>query len=1183
MISYLRRVLSFGLSVVMLAVTPAPVIANTHVQTPQYFTPDFNLPGLQRREPMLKEFAEATWAPPKFGPFDAQDPVLDEDPYFMRTQSYVAPFGHATNESVAVQLEKKSILIHLPGSARALRIDQALAPVGEIEHFLFMQARDKDLFSAKAANQDAYGEGLFFIDKRDLQLEINKSADRRPIPIMFLPLPGLGWTEKIDALVIEPVAIPAFRNATGETATIDLQDIYKYSRIEHSVLTLAMVMALKNDVAAQQFMQANMAGATPDPTLLPFVLPPRGSTAAFGSFFTGTNLDHPEQGVSELSNRHTLNLDLLPSAHSSIIPPDLLSRLLIVAGISLSTYLVSIGMQYSILRERMLERRNFIETNEDALAMVRGNSAVDRTGLWFQAKRELGESVDVFTHTLAAISSGPGVSGGFLLEYSADKSGKPIATAPNGLIRRFLEYTFLYYRKQNENVGTNWMCFILGVLILGGVDTVGVVAQLMAVSPIVMPWVSQILGPEKHAEVTAQFAGDTVNDNAIYAEIMRNLTSYFISGSYAYSSDQRQTLMEIVRPDVERQIKAEGKDPLDPNNQKEITKRIEDRLEIMLVERGLPSRREFLYSGPSVFRSLYGLLGYKVDRKQLETSADYQADKQKRIDAGKYQEGEKVETFMLERARYGLVSRSLKVAMQSLLDLAKDQQGDSHLTSAIQILGDTTADFHALRTAFRHPSQFPEAAKRAYRARKALALFSYEGDLVGGGVKYLDLWEHGKADPAAATIAARAYRQAFFGTVHGQPGIVQPEFSDIEKYGAEARAEAQTAMAATDPKVGFDETDLQIATLENVKLKVQEETEKAEVAKWKPEPVGIYENMQRERAHQEALVSVHNQFSGSAYENPALEVALARGELGEAVQIARSSVREEIEDLITRDNRANDAYRIAYRDALARIVSLYTRPDAESELVRLADESANAEIEKNVTRNPIWQRHIGTLEPLERVRFLSHAYADTFLNRYSQLTVSNSSVVSLTSPEQPGYFQRLRQKALPNKNTFVGRMVKTILRIAESPMDATAHRSGFSNFLRRNIPWYQDTKTHAQLKWRGMWVSLSAVWAAQYFVWQVKFPWPTAVFFFWTALFVNIAHSWMDRIMMNSGAPPMKTAKAKFVYSNVWTWLSYPTYFPFFFYFKDFNRLFDRFITTPLASAGNEVVHGCAALLNSVF
>ncbi len=91
MIKNIRRRISIFISFTIFISTPAPLYARSAEASGMEV--DYNLKTLQAHDPLIKEFAEAPWAPPQTGPYEANDPLLDQDPYFMASQSYVAPFA----------------------------------------------------------------------------------------------------------------------------------------------------------------------------------------------------------------------------------------------------------------------------------------------------------------------------------------------------------------------------------------------------------------------------------------------------------------------------------------------------------------------------------------------------------------------------------------------------------------------------------------------------------------------------------------------------------------------------------------------------------------------------------------------------------------------------------------------------------------------------------------------------------------------------------------------------------------------------------------------------------------------------------------------------------------------------------------------------------------------------------
>jgi hypothetical protein len=1322
MIKNIRRRISIFISFTIFISTPAPLYARSAEASG--LEVDYNLKTLQAHDPLIKEFAEAPWAPPQTGPYEANDPLLDQDPYFMASQSYVAPFAANDLSGTSYRLSRGAIDIQMRGAPRALRLNQPLAPLFEVENFLFLQSTDRSLFTSKVGEDG--GEGLFFIDKRYLQTETRKRSDLRPIPVFFVPLSGKGWTGKVHNVSVQPFTTIALRTANGEAVTLDSQIISQMAQVLHNNVVYATIMALKHDPVAAAVARQKFNANTGAPLELPFARIPRGSTAAFGTYFTGVNLDDPSKGISPVSGRSGFNFDLVPRAYASeLLSPDVLDRLLTVGKITGTVYMMGLIAQYTLLRERMLERRAFIETQEDAIAAAEGKPLKNRSGALFKVKREFLETIDVFSHGLATLSAGAGITAGFILEYGADRFWGESGRNPNGWIRWGLSKTFLYARKQNEFIGANWQSFYLGVVILGGIDTGGVVAQMLWASPVFFPWVASFMGPEIHERISHEFSGaSAANNNVITSEIMRNFTGYFVSGAYSYASSQRQALMEIVRPEVENQFRKEGKNPEDPKHGKDLEKRIEARLELLLIERGLPSNKEFLFSAPSVIRGMAKILGYKVDRESLYRSKDYQqkkkefaseqerktyeakkalhdmisakmdeaialaeqypenranverlkknAEEYKRKSLKQLESESDEESFVLEKARWGLLSHALKQSHQAALELAKAHPNDARLQAALKILKETKDKYHVVLNVLKNPFKVGTALKDALDVRKMLTVLSYEGPVVGAAVKYLDLWKEGKDQPEAAAVAARIYRQALFGLIDGHQGYLRPSLADLEKFGVEARKEAEAAFRSASPEVGFNDADLEIATMEIVKQKVQNAAKAQQDAAWRPEKQDWLERHQRDRAHRLAMIEVQERLPVAVETNPAMEVALACGnaemicesasdnpplkaaeevvaqnpelaaiykesyakaltegvglhpiekaqyapEIAQLEKIAdieqkvlsRTEVDPEYQRALERgdvarlnelpllsaefDARMDEALKHdpqalqTYRDLRSHGVDVNKRLEEirnESGLVEKIAAAAEAEIKDNMENNPGWKNYHAQLDPVGQVRFLTHQYADAFLAKYVEGTVSNSKNVTLTSPAQPGVFQKLRQTKFLKGDGFLARTAKLILRAAESPMDATAYRPGFGNWLRRNIPWYQDAKTNVQLTFRIMWTSLTIGYLAQYYIWQVRFDWPTAFFFLWTGGITSIVHYWLDRLMMNMGIRPMHDTASKVKYSMLYTWLTYPSYIPFFFFYADFKKLWDAYISSPISSVLTSTVQTCEQMLKALF
>ncbi len=1065
-----------------------------------------------------KQFANGPWRAPQMGPFDRNDPVLDQNPYFLRSEKWYRASANTTKDVKAYRSDK-GLNIQYPGSRYVLGITEDFAPLYESDDFLFLQSRSTAIFEQRARNASEYAEGLFFIDKSMLAKEaLRANGTPRPVPVYFLPTTGTGWTQKVLATQVVESDVIAFQNAAGGSDSFEVSDIQLLAKQFRNNLIFTSIAVLKNNLNYLKTHLKVSDLSNPAQLDLPFVYPAKGSTAAFGLFMTGLDLDHPERSQQAVAYEKGFWDFLLPQAHAdSLLTPDVVDKLIIVGQITGTVFVTSVLAKYTVLKQRILERRKDIEDKADEAATRRNLPATDRSSTTYKVKREAKEWVDVFSHGLATLSGAISTVSGFLLEYGADNLWRPDAKV-NKLARRFLEYTFLYNRKQNEYIAANWQTFFLGVVILGGIDTAGVVLQLLFVSPIFFPWVAQAFGDKMHERITDQFSGqDAAANNIVTSEIMRNLSAYFVSGAYSYSSQQRQKIMEDTKADVEKRMMRRGKNPYDPRNQSELEKVTEEVIEKMLVERGLPSRSEFLFSAPSTVRSLAHLMGYKVDRTKII--------------------GE--DSFLLEKARWGLITHSLKRAIKTLEDLQKMSR-DPAIPRAIAFLKKLKSDYGVISATAKRPWAVGKNLSQAKDARRILTLLSYEGDTVGGAVKYLDHIPGYAQDPEAISLGARLYRQSLFSLVENKPFILQPNADQMRRYYNEALEEAQRTITNEVDAKDKSTMDVNILALEIVKQKIEENLQREAVTNWRPEKQDWLERKQVARAHSYALSKV------------------AEAEVAEPGHIQLADSNREI-------------YKAAYADKLADIVGLRAESAQDSELVKAAMDAAASETKSSLESNPGMKQFFDNLNPEEQVRFSAHLYAKNYLDKYMQMTVSNSSIISLTSPEQPGRFQKLRQTKLVQSKNRLGRSLNVALRALESPMDNGAFKPGVGSWIRRNIPWAGDWKATGEIKLRTIATAMTVGYLGNYYLWQVHFPWDTYLFFFATGGFTMVVSYWLDRIMINMGVRPMDTMKDKVKYSLLYTWLTYPSYIPFFFFLEDYEW-FSGKVRDAVSGAGSTVI-----------
>ncbi|MEK6554980.1 MAG: hypothetical protein AABZ31_07065, partial [Bdellovibrionota bacterium] len=546
-----KRVLALSLSLIIALPVqalqkPLPALPKQNAEIPTQFSND----------PVFEKFKQSSWKTPAYGPFDAQDPILDNSPYFMADQNWSTTQAHSADLTQS-RSTSNGLQIQIKQSKRALTIHAPLRPLFETSEFLIFKASSEELFKAKAGGEsDAADQGLFFIDKSLLTYESTlRHRAPAPVPIFFLPLFGRGWAGTVNATLDSDFEVLALRTNNGSSQTLDLQSLRDLSKVYQTNILSIRMSQLRNEpsVLKAEFERARQSKTNVE---VPPVSLPRGSTAVFGMYATGLDLDRPNRSESELISKWK-SLDklknlLLPQAVASdLLSPDVIERLLIVSKITSAVAVTSIVAQYTVLKERMKERRAFIESRQDQARAEKGLAPIDRSSVAFKAKRGFKESIDVFTHGLATLASGISTASGYIIEYGADKFFGKEGSSPHGLIRKFLEYTFIYSRKQNEFIASNFQTFVLGVLILGGIDTAFVVLQLLFVSPFFFPWAAQVFGDNMRERVQKDFSGGNENmNNIITSEIMRNLSAYFVSGAYSYSSSQRQKILEDLRPEI---------------------------------------------------------------------------------------------------------------------------------------------------------------------------------------------------------------------------------------------------------------------------------------------------------------------------------------------------------------------------------------------------------------------------------------------------------------------------------------------------------------------------------------------------------------------------------------------------------------------------------------------------------
>jgi hypothetical protein len=232
-------------------------------------------------DPALQDFiASLEHMSPNAGiPVDVNDPSLDQDPGFLRSQAWLD--GQKTDEmsEVRAQASGDGLVLSLPGTTKQLKLNLPLDAFYMTDETVFLSLRDSAKMFKVAAGGDTPGEGIFAMSRSEL---LASAESQRPVALYFIPLPDVGWTGSIEAIEVPEADALAIRNAGGGSLQLELQDVARLIESERANLKLAAAFTARN------YGFGNGLGV---------LYPAPGTTQAFGLFFTGLDLGHPANSL----------------------------------------------------------------------------------------------------------------------------------------------------------------------------------------------------------------------------------------------------------------------------------------------------------------------------------------------------------------------------------------------------------------------------------------------------------------------------------------------------------------------------------------------------------------------------------------------------------------------------------------------------------------------------------------------------------------------------------------------------------------------------------------------------------------------------------------------------------------------------------------------------------------------
>ncbi len=203
MFRVMRGFVSFLVAISIALITPAPLHASPG-SAPQHPIDDAQMTQIVRndaqlfywstlaeRNPLVGEAAlETTGDEKRLWNISPNDPLVDKDPFFMRSQEWKDASSEDCTEGVCFEKSSQGLILQFGAIKKALLLKQAMSPILDTDEYLFLSADNLDIFRERV-NEDQPGEGFFFIAKKDLLKALKFNA---PIPVFFAPTVGTGWT-----------------------------------------------------------------------------------------------------------------------------------------------------------------------------------------------------------------------------------------------------------------------------------------------------------------------------------------------------------------------------------------------------------------------------------------------------------------------------------------------------------------------------------------------------------------------------------------------------------------------------------------------------------------------------------------------------------------------------------------------------------------------------------------------------------------------------------------------------------------------------------------------------------------------------------------------------------------------------------------------------------------------------
>lgn len=1123
---------------------------------------------LDHEMPWMTEFAFGDKNDmPKINPVDQSSPLVDQDPFFMRSQNWEARSADAIacGGTVCSAKDGTDLLLAVEGLPQTLRLRQAMTPVLETDDYIFMAADNDAIFRAKVPGNDNPGEGMFFITKRDLKAFSSHNA---PVPVFFLPLPDPGWTgasKKAFEVAVSRQVV--FVDHEGYAQPVDLSDIALLEKVQRDNLLIGITWSFIEGKVQPSGIALPLPGVTlAFGTFLSGLLPQRGNQGAsmpmqrfqeIASLIGGAILPQAQAREEEGGFLNSLRKLLgqrvedvkkadetpkIPGAEEEkptsgwkrwLVPAALWGGRFVLAYMAYQhidwDQMIPAGMAQKILTVSYMMGAVVVAAVALRLSVHKSLFAKkypvteDQT-LLQKINREHKAFLDEFTHasyfSLAMIPQGIR----HFLEFLKDRF-----FPSNKIVHKAWEETMGFQMRQNSKLAMNWKTWWLGVWVYGLTDSIAVFMDLL----IFAPYLAQHFGWSYGGAAMAAWASN---------EVFRNFLSYFQSGAHGYSADVKMIHLKSAEKIAKNQMVLEGIDPDNPKNEDKLEELREAELQKRYKLLGLPTQDEFLYDPNTFLQYMMGQAGFSPDDLQ-----GFSEEQKKELADS---------TFILTRRHWGLVKPALKKAIQNAekmyaenpspagaktVQLLKSALGNRSKTLAVaERAYDVAASKWAwdglkasvedevgkylvntekpqlggafaaqIKGAYKYLVQ--DGAKEVRDQRMVLWLMSTVGD-AESKMKFLPKsWIERAGSEKVAHLGAELFHRSFLSLLQKQPQLNETPPELVAKYGERAEK-----ILSENPEPITDDFEHQVKLTAVIqKLKAADDSRDL-VLNYQPPKESRYGQKQwkiaREQAEklwtQEAVdAQVSVEWNGMAR----VFAERAQGEVDTAKWVSAYK------------------YRTIVAREFAKQAQLDVRDPEESEFVRGVVGAAAIETEKHLAQ-PNEQAYMAKLDENDRRFYEAKVYTNHFINAYVDRSVHSDDYLDAASPEYPGKFQWVR-KAVAGK--WYEKTVSRVARFFEAGFrnEETSYQPGRFAWFERNVPLAPDMWYNFVRNLRIMPYYLTLSYLTMWYVWQIHSPY--ALFFISAVTsFIHPALvEFNNRLMRNYGIDPMGHPANKATYS----------------------------------------------------